>query len=500
MVMDSSDLRERHFAALKRKYQIHQHKSSSSVSDNFIYLILRKAELAIQITDIELQWLAENYLSKIIAELIPLQKYQAEDFDRLETEFLNLRAKYKIPKDLELSIDSPVYSILWKLDVGDFPTNSELKFLNNNYKLPETTSLIHNILNFSKLKTSYKANRHLPLVPEEPLYSILKKLDVKELLSDSEAEWLLENNLGETLEIYWQQEDERKALTEFSDLKKKYHINSFPEKSISSPLYDILKKLQEKQDLENNECKWLDQQKLTELIAIDRNRKDVKLFKKLKAKYQASLYKNSDPSSQLFIILKNLESEIIIEDEIRWLVNQNLLETMEIAKEIHFKILKEKYQMIGKLDRDPFYEIMIKLEQEERLDPKQFIQLIEEGRLSRHGKIATASYRLEAIFYEKEYQRTGNRWNLASASSNWRKANQPKNALQITEDIDWHKIKEFDLKSALWVTRGAAFRDLDQLDKAEHCAAEGMECQPENYQPYTLRGAIHGRILRLGGD
>ncbi|MBD0267532.1 MAG: hypothetical protein ICV77_04480, partial [Cyanobacteria bacterium Co-bin8] len=250
---------------------------------------------------------------------------------------------------------------------------------------------------------------------------------------------------------------------------------------------------------------------LTQLIAIDRNRKKVKLFKELKVKYQATCYKASDPSSPLFLILRNFEisqlraSKIsrdlkalvdaeefqVSEKGIQWLSEQGLIETAEIAKEIHFKVLKAKYQIVGQLAVDPFYEIMLKLERRERLAPKQVIQLIEEGRLFRHGKIATAYYRLEAIFYEKEYQRTGNRWNLPSASSNYRKANEPENALKVTENVSWNKVQESDLKAALWVTRGAAFRDLGRLDEAENCATQAMECQPESHQPYTLMGAVH---------
>lgn len=483
--MDNSELQKRHFAALREKYQVGQYKSAAS--DAFLYLILRKAELGIQMTALEFQWLAENRLFRSI-EIIFLQQYQAEDLKRLEVEFLSLRSKYHIPEELDLPIASPVYSILWKLEAGDVPTDSELKLLTS-YDLVATINLIQDILNFSKLKVSHKATRHLDHFPEEPLYSILAKLDEREPLSDFEADWLLEHDFEETVKIHWQQEDERKAIVEFSDLKAKYQIDSFPDASISSPLYAILKKLKEKQNLENSECEWLEQQKLTQLIAIDRNRKDVKLFKELKAKYQATQYKTSAPSSKLFLILKNIESEIT-EDDIQWLVKEELLETAEIAKEIHFKLLKVKYQIVGQLAIDPFYEIMLKLEREERLDPKQVIQLIEEGRLSRHGKITTAYYRLEAIFYEKEYQRTRNMWNLPSASSNWRKADESQNALKVTENVNWNKVQESDLKSALWVTRGAAFRDLDQLDDARKCATQAMECQPDSHQPYTLLGAI----------
>jgi len=292
--MDNLKLQKRHFAALREKYRIGQHRSAAS--DGFLYLILRKAELGIQITSLEVQWLGGNRLFKTI-EIIFLQQYQSDDFKRLEVEFLNLRPKYKIPEELELPIASPVYSILWKLEVGDFPTDIELELLNS-FNLIETTSLIQDILAFSKLKIRYKVTRYLGHFPEEPLYSILKKLDIREPLFDFEADWLLEHDFEETLDIHWQQDDERKAVAEFLDLRAKYHIASFPDTSpntsISSPLYAILKKLEEKQDLENRERKWLEQYKLTQLIAIDRNRKDVKLFKKLKAKYQATQYKASD--------------------------------------------------------------------------------------------------------------------------------------------------------------------------------------------------------------
>jgi hypothetical protein len=141
--MDNSELQKKHFAALREKYQIGQYKSSTF--DSFLYMILRKAELGIQITSLELQWLVKNCFFGTI-ETISLQQYQTDDFKRLEVEFLNLRPKYKIPEDLELSITSPVYSVLWQVETGNFPTDSELELLNS-YDLTQTTSLIQDILN-----------------------------------------------------------------------------------------------------------------------------------------------------------------------------------------------------------------------------------------------------------------------------------------------------------------------------------------------------------------
>lgn len=505
--MDKNELQERYFAALKEKYQVGWYKSAES--DSFLSLILRKADLGIQITSLEFQWLAENRLFGTV-EIISLQQYQAEDQKRLEAEFLHLRNKYHVPEELELPITSPIYSILWKLDAGYALTDSELELLTN-HGLIDTVILIQNILNFSRLKVNCKATQHLNQLPEEPLYSILKKLDVKDQLTDSEADWLLKLGFEETLEIYWQQENEKKAELEFLELKSKFQVYAYPASSISSPLYYILKKLNS-EELESSECEWLKQENLSELIVIDQTLKNGRFFAALKDRYKATQYQGSDPSNPLFAILKKLligESQTksprefrelvddtafqISEKNIQWLLEQGLFETVELAKQIHFRALKHKYRIVGRLDGGdfvPLYEIMLKLEREERLDPKQVIQLIEEACLSRSGKIAIAHYRLEAIFYEKEYQRTGNRWNLPSASSNWRKADQPEKALKVTEKVNWKKVQESALKSALWVTRGAAFRDLHQFNEAEECATQAIECQSDSFQPYTLMGAI----------
>ncbi len=503
--MDSSELQKRYFSDLKTKYQVGTYKNTTS--DSFLYLILRKAQLGIQVTAPETQWLGVNGFSRTV-EIISLQQYQSEDLKRLEVEYLNLRSKYKIPEKLELSMSSPIYSLLWKSEVGDFPTNSEFEVLSSS-ELTETTHLIRENQNFSKLKIRYKATQYVDNFPVEPLYTILKKLDTAHALSDFEAEWLLEHDFEETLEIHWQQEKTRKDLIEFSDLKAKYHIDSLLDVSVSTLLYSILKKLKDKQDLTENECDWLEQQKLTQLITIDQKRKDVKLFKKLKDKYQATQYKSSEPSSKLFQILKNIESKVT-EDDIQWLINEELSEAAKIAMLNHFRILKVKYKIIGKLEFDPFYEIFLKLEREERLDPKQLLQLIADQSIPRYGKISIAHFSLEAKFYEKEYQRTNNQWNLASASSNWRKADKPQNALAVTKDVNWKKVQGLKLQSALWVTRGGAFRDLAHLDdfvnhihlkNAEECAAEAMECQPKSHHPYTLMGAIcYDRGEYVDGD
>ncbi|MEO1374579.1 MAG: hypothetical protein AAFW70_09730, partial [Cyanobacteria bacterium J06635_10] len=460
-------------------------------------------------TDIELQWLAENSLFNCI-DFISLQQYKAEEEKRISEELMQLRAKYLIPDNIELSMPSSIYSVLWKLETEHTVENSDLELLNSD-NLLETVALIQDIASFSQLKTKFKATQYLSLFPEKTLYLILKKLDGKQELSDFEAEWLLYSGFEETLEIYWQQENIRKAELEFLKLKSKYEVTFYQDTSITSQLYSILKKLENGEILDLKDCEWLKKKKLNTLIKIDEEQRVSRLFLKLKSHYQASQHPEFKPFSQLFKVLRkmaycdagvskligiiqilpeDLKSELR-EKDINWLTEEGLCETAKIARKMHFQSLKRKYNIIDpQLPINPFYDIMLKLEREERLDAKQVVQLIEERRLSRHGKIAIAYYRLEAIFYEKEYKRTRNRWNLPSASSNWRKADEPEKALKVTKNVNWNQVREASLKSALLVTRGAAFRDLSQLDEAENCATQAMESQPDNHQPYTLMGAI----------
>jgi hypothetical protein len=516
--MSNSELQQKHFNELRLKYQQgDQYKKPTS--DKFLYMILRKVDLGIYVTDIEFQWLKKNELFKTI-EIINFHQYQIEEKQRLESEFLELRNEYNIPKDLEISTSSPVYSILYKLSSGLTVTDPELKLLTQ-HGCTETVNLIQNINDFFNLKQKYKVSNNTNQIPTEPLYSILKKLNSRDELTESEATWLLKSEHKEAQSIYQQRETERKSIVEFAKLKSKYQVESYPDKSITGRLYPILKNIDSGQTLNLEDRKWLQSKKMHTLVQLDEDLKNKNIFSKLKELYKATTHSDIKVFGELFKVLvkiafcdpstSNMSVEVALlpeqfkcdlsEQDIKWLISEGLTESANIAQQIHLKFLKSKYQIIGQLPVDPFYGIMLKIEREERLDPKQVVQLIEEERLSRHGKIAIAYYRLEAIFYEKEYQRTGNRWNLPSASANWRKADKPEQALKVTENINWGKVKETDLKSALLVTRGATFRDLVKLDEAENCANQAIEHQPNNHQPYTLMGAIcYDRGQYVDGD
>ncbi|MFB2772196.1 hypothetical protein ACE1AT_23350 [Pelatocladus sp. BLCC-F211] len=521
------------FTALKSKYHASRYEDSSSSS--LLYLILQKVDLGIKLTTLEFDWLTEHQLLETVEAISQEEKRRVEELKKLEKEFSHLKNQYKVPnfwQGFKDDISVPLYPILWKLNSEKQLNQTETKWLQN-HQLVETLQIVHEMelsQHFLTLKTKYKAIKSQESSSQSPLYAILKKLETKTLLTKSELEWLKHKELLETIDIVEQQNLEKQA--DFAYLKEKYQAVQYHDVSISSSLYPILQKLDSDKKLIYSEIYWLEQQGLIETLAIANELEQKREFTALKAKYKASQYEDSSPLSHLYKVLKRLDlDEKLSEQDINFLKNRKLTETLAIAHEKYasnlksnvelgklltdteidwlknherediinlahkkqYVALKKKYGLLdpgNQLPLEPFYTIMIKLERKERLDPLLLVQLIEKGRLSGDGNIAIAHYSLEADFYEQEFKRTGNKWHIPTASSYWRKADEPEKALNIT-NLDLGKIRESKLQSAILVTRGAAFRDIGDLVNAEKSAKKAIEFHPESYQPYTLMGAIY---------
>lgn len=255
-------------------------------------------------------------------------------------------------------------------------------------------------------------------------------------------------------------------------------------------MYKVLKKLESENQLGEQDINFLKKRKLTDTITIAQD------------KYAATLKSKIELGEQ------------IEEPQIDWLKETGRENIIAIAQEKHFASLKSKYDVSDykeKLPSSPLYAILQKLENGKRLEAMDVAWLKEnktEARQSTYpyygwsekyrneepklffGKIFTTYHTIEAAFYEQEYNRTGNQGNLPNASSHWRKAGKPKQALKLTENLKFDKIKENRLKSALLTTRGGAFRDTNELNQAEKCALKAIEYQPNSHHPYTLLGAI----------
>jgi hypothetical protein len=540
--------RVEHFATLKSKYQATQYEDSSPSS--LLYLILRKADLGIEITDIEQNWLREHKLLETLEAFEHQEKYRITLQRQLEVEFSQLKSKYKIPLVYFGKISSELYPILCQLDSEHHVDDSGIEWLKQNNH-GNTARFIESTRNFLQLKIKYKATKYPDSSPDSFLYKILKIIDTEDRLSYAYMTWLNQHELFETVAVFQEQEAAREA--EFAQLKDKYEATKHPDSSASSPLYPILQKLEAEQQLSEPETDWLKHNELPETLDIIREIEQKWHFTALKVKYKATQYEDSSPSSHLYKVLKKLELEnqlgeqdinflkkrkltetIAIaqdkyaaslkskielggqleESEIKWLKENGRETIIAIAQEKHFATLKSKYDVSNFKDELPFsplYAILQKLEKGERLEPTE-VAWLQENRTESHqptysyygwqeepryqrytlfcGKIFTTYHKIEATFYEQEYKRTGNQWNLPNASSHWRKAEKPRQALKLTENLKFDKIKENKLKSALLTTRGGAFRDINELSQAEKCALKAIDYQPNSHHPYTLMGAI----------
>ena len=338
---------------------------------------------------------------------------------------------------------------------------------------------------------------------------ILNKTNVEKKLSVLDIEWLIERNVYSIFAA---------LKPEISRLQEKYHaIGQYD----VSTLYLILQKLEENRSLTDKDIAYLKAKELYNTLEIAKKLE----FAWLKMFYKATKIEDSSPDHHLYKVLKKLRNGLQLnEPDISYLKKRKLTETIDIAfkpqlqilenkirtgeglssddqawcekyqfNDLLFMALKAKYKVPDYSDQSaqsPLYSILQKLEREERLSDVNIVWLQVENLFKPINNIFTCHYELKAVFAEQEYQRNKNKWFLVNASSYWRKADEPENALHLTEQIDFNKIKEAKLKPALLTTRGGALRDLGHLNDAEQCALQAIQYWSESPNPYTLLGAI----------
>ncbi|MEG4500440.1 hypothetical protein QUB05_24540 [Microcoleus sp. F10-C6] len=479
---------------------------------------------------------------------LALASEQQEKINK-ERHLAELATKYRVSSSYS-SISNRLYDLLCQIDRGNQLSDSEVIWMKVN-RFYEPIEISRKMQHFAGLKFMYKATKNQDSLPSSNLYKILKRIENNQPLSPKDGEWLKQQELSETFAIF----EERKVLqqTVFSHLKNKYQATKHPDSSVSSPLYQILKKLDTDKQLSLSDINWLEEHQLSETLGIVVEIENNRHFAELKIKYKASQYEDSSLSSHLYKVLKKIDSASQLgEQDINFLKKRKLTETITVAidkyaaslkskiksgeqlseadidwakqngredvitfpQEREFAALKSKYDVSNYKDKSPsspLYAILQKLDKGDRIEEID-VAWLEENKLEApqpsysyygwqeerryqgqklfSGKIWTAYHKNEATFYEQEYQRTGNKWNLPNASSHWRKADKPRSALKLTENLDFNQIKENKLKSALLTTRGGAFRDIDKLDDAQKCALKAIEYQPQSHHPYTLMGAI----------
>lgn len=162
------------------------------------------------------------------------------------------------------------------------------------------------------------------------------------------------------------------------------------------------------------------------------------------------------------------------------------------------KDLRRKYG-VGYIEPEHYPRVMklIKLlDSGKRISPEEFALVSSQAEYCLTEELRIAYHRIEAVALTAELNETGDAWTAVNASANWRKANEPEQAVAVTAtaSADAHKIPP-KTHSALLTTRGGAFRDLKRFAEARDLGFRAHNLTRDDYRPCTLLGAVS---LQLG--
>ena len=149
---------------------------------------------------------------------------------------------------------------------------------------------------------------------------------------------------------------------------------------------------------------------------------------------------------------------------------------------------------IGYVESEDYPRVMALLRQvanRQRLKAEDVAWLKTEADDCWTDALQKAFHALEAEALTKAWETSGDPWDAVNASAHWRKADEPEQALRLTEAARAQIGPNPKLHSALATTRGGAMRDLRRLDDAKALANDAHGLTPSDYRPCTLLGAVH---------
>lgn len=476
-----------------------------------LYFILRKAELAKDLSNNEWDWLK----SQKLVDTILLVKTQEENRKTIES--YRSTIEETIRKDLVslqhdrfvsshlLSIPSPESDralVFFKVHNLEELAEKELALIDRGYKY---------FLSVTKFKEKIGIKEEIPF----DLNSVesLRKIATGQLLSVKDYEWIFKNGVYSAFRYI---EPHSKALfSRYQCTATELAVDEFIQLCL------ILQKLEESLLPTEAELQFLGKHQYVSAIESVQKLE----FITLKKQFRATQFESDDPGQHLFkVLLKLRDEKPLTEPDINYLKKRKLTETLKFIHkrkadaltdkvkqghglteddikwckeynfdEIIFLALKIDYEVQHRKDgiESPLCSILSKLNANQRLSDQDVVWLQTEELFRPNTQIFTTHHRHEALLSEAEFKRTKGFWNLVNGSAHWRKANQPESALMLTNNQQQlRSLKEAKLRSALFTTRGGALRDVDRLSDAEQCALEAISHFPNSHNPYTLMGAL----------
>jgi len=298
---------------------------------------------------------------------------------------------------------------------------------------------------------------------------------------------------------------------DFLRLKEKYDANEYKDKSISSPLYFLLRKADLGIKLYDAEERWLLEQNLSKTLLIIQerfkyvNKEGAELsakFSELKAKYKATNYSESWISSPLYFILLKLDTGIsLTKEESRWLFSQRLNDTNTIAHKMSdFIKLKIKYKAVKYPDSFPGNSldlILQKIDKSERITQAEYSWLVDHQLLETLGfvKQQEAERRSEFARLKDKYQAISHNTKDVSSPLYLILTNlEMGNILKDTE-IDWLKEQELVETLAIYEERQQE-QEFKRL-KIQYEATSYQDTSPKSHLYKVLKIIDSGSLLSL---
>lgn len=150
------------------------------------------------------------------------------------------------------------------------------------------------------------------------------------------------------------------------------------------------------------------------------------------------------------------------------------IQLRELAKKYNVKLTKELTSIT------PLIPILLKMEGHEILLDSELLWLEER---SINNVLATYHYR--------RYRTDNDPWELVKACRQLRKSGLPEKCIEVSGQLLQKGATEPRVLAAAHTTRGGAYRDLGDLEKAMSSANQGVELSPNSFHPYNLLGAVH---------
>lgn len=165
----------------------------------------------------------------------------------------------------------------------------------------------------------------------------------------------------------------------------------------------------------------------------------------------------------------------------------------QIRRQREAKELRSRFG-IGYVDTEHYPRVMAllrRISNGQRLPPEDVAWLQTEAADCWTDELRSAWNMLEAKALSDAWKAKGDPWDAINASSHWRKAEQPRQALSLSEAALAKAGTQSKTRSALLTTCGGALRDLNRLDEAKVHALDAHRLAPRDFRPCTLLGAVY---------